>query len=241
MEPAFALDRDIDPVAHSPLLRGMVLAMSYADAEGGIGLTEAGALNRKFVHWAADRFAWPGYTTEELFLTNKVLNEHNMPPLWPVQDLLLHLKLMRRYKGTLRTTKRGRAFAATPSELFDQVAPLYLYGYVHDELSRNRSGVVGNWHIFLNVINVEARTGCTTQKLMKTLYGREEAERYDVSYQDTRLDLMACVLRPLCWLGLLWESREGLSFFSDGIFHKTPLWGAALKLESDARAEIRTV
>lgn len=216
----------------------MVLAISYADTEGGIGLTKAGALNRKFVHWAAERFAWPGYGTEDLFLTNKVLNEHNMPPLWPVHDLLLHLKLLRRYKGTLRPTKLGRSLAARPRDLFDIVAPLYLYGYIHDEVMEERGRAPGNWEVLLNVINLEARNGCTSQRLMQALYGRDEGERYDPDYQDLRLALGIGVLRPLCWLGLLWEDREGLGFFGEGTYHKTPLWAASLELESDTRARI---
>lgn len=140
MEPRIALNRDIDPLDHSPLVRGIVLAMSYADAEGGIGLKKSGAINRRFVHWAAERFVWPGYTSEDLVIVNKVLNERDMPPLWPVQNVLLHLKLMRRYKGTLRTTKRGRALGAIPRQLFDVVAPVYLYRYVHYDLAQNRGG-----------------------------------------------------------------------------------------------------
>ncbi|ETX10572.1 hypothetical protein OCH239_21420 [Roseivivax halodurans JCM 10272] len=241
MEPRIALNRDIDPLDHSPLVRGMVLAMSYADAEGGIGLTKSGAINRRFVHWAAERFVWPGYTSKDLFIVNKVLNERDMPPLWPVQDVLLHLKLMRRYKGTLRTTKRGRALGAIPRQLFDVVAPVYLYRYVHDDLAQNRGGVIDNWRVFLNVINIEARTGCTIPRLMEVLYRWPPEARYEVAYQDTRFALKACIVRPLCWLGLLWEDREGLGMFDEGAYHKTPLWSAALKLESDAQATIHVV
>lgn len=39
MLPKIELVADVDVVAMSPLLRGMVMAMSYADTEGGIGLT----------------------------------------------------------------------------------------------------------------------------------------------------------------------------------------------------------
>jgi hypothetical protein len=201
MEPELVLRRDIDPVAHSPLVRGLVLSMSYADAHGAIGLTQSGAMNRKFVHWAADRFDWPGHSRDELFAMNKVLNEIDMPPLWPVHDLLLHLKLMRRYKGTLRLTKRGRALMERPGALFDLAAPLYLYRYVHDDRAQERGGVLGNWRVFLNVINIEARTGCTTAHLMKALYGWAEDDRYAPEYQEIRFSLKSCVIRPLCWLG----------------------------------------
>jgi hypothetical protein len=80
----------------SPLLRGMLLSVAYAGGEGGIGLTATGAMNRKFVHWAAVNFLWPGYTHDELFSVNKVLNESDMPPLWAVRDFLHFSRFTRR-------------------------------------------------------------------------------------------------------------------------------------------------
>ncbi len=45
------------------------------------------------------------------------------------------------------------------------------------------------------------------------------------------------IIRPLCWLGLLHEEREGLTIWQRGTYHKTPLWPACLKLESDMQSE----
>ncbi|MQW33389.1 hypothetical protein [Sinorhizobium meliloti] len=45
MLPEIELVADVDVVAMSPLVRGMVMAVSYADTEGGIGLTASGAMN----------------------------------------------------------------------------------------------------------------------------------------------------------------------------------------------------
>ena len=67
---------------------------------------------------------------------------------------------------------------------------------------------------------------------MKTLYGWESDARADPDYQKTRFALKFCIIRPLCWLGLLWEDWEGPGFFDEGTFYKTPLWTAALSLES---------
>jgi len=80
MLPPLKLHSDVDVLKHSPLVRGMILTLGYADENGGIGLTKSGAMNRKFVHWAADQFEWPGYTAAELFEIHKVLNELDMPP-----------------------------------------------------------------------------------------------------------------------------------------------------------------
>jgi hypothetical protein len=51
-------------------------------------------------------------------------------------------------------------------------------------------------------------------------------------------DLQYGVFRRLCWLGLLYEAREGLTLLQDGSFHKTPLWAACLQLESDTQSDI---
>ena len=56
-----------------------------------------------------------------------------------------------------------------------------------------------------------------------------------------RFALKFCVLQPLCWLDLLWEDREGLNLWEDGTYYKTPLWKAALKLETDGQAALRLV
>jgi hypothetical protein len=50
------------------------------------------------------------------------------------------------------------------------------------------------------------------------------------------------VLRPLCWAGLLQQERGKASYrFEEAVFMKTPLWRAALRLETDrlVRKQIR--
>lgn len=94
--PEIKLMGDVDAAALSPLLRAMTKTVSYAETQGGIGLTASGAMNRKFVHWAAVHFDWPGYTSDDLYSINKVLNEADMPPLLVVRDMVKHLRLLRR-------------------------------------------------------------------------------------------------------------------------------------------------
>lgn len=49
------------------------------------------------------------------------------------------------------------------------MAPIYLYRFVHDEYMREGEdhGVLGNGHIFLNLINIEARQGCRSERLIE--------------------------------------------------------------------------
>ncbi|ASP55012.1 hypothetical protein [Sinorhizobium meliloti] len=241
MLPEIRLMGDVDVAALSPLLRGMILTISYADTHNGIGLTATGAMNRKFVHWAAVHFDWPGYTSEDLYRMNKVLNEADMPPLWVVRDMVRHLKLLRRKKDVLLPTKRGQDFLARPQAFFDLIATDYLYAYIHhgqtQEAVRNR---MRWWHVFLNLINMKAETGCSLDELANELYPSEsypEPAEMTVETWAERSSLRYDIIRPLCWLGLLHEERERLTIWQHGTYHKTPLWPACLKLESDMHSE----
>jgi len=57
-----ALSPDAPLLLSSPLIQGVLKAATYIEASGGIGLTKSGAFNRKFIHGAASRFDWPGYS-----------------------------------------------------------------------------------------------------------------------------------------------------------------------------------
>ena len=174
MLPKIELLADVDVLTLSPLVRGMIMTVSYANTEGGIGLTATGAMNRKFVHWAAVHFEWPDYTCEDLYSVNKVLNEADMPPLWVVRDMLSHLKLLRRKKDTLLPTKRGRDFLARPQAFFNLIATDYLYAYIHDEQTQQDVHErMRWWHVFLNLINIKAGKGCSLNDLVNELYPSE--------------------------------------------------------------------
>lgn len=195
------------------LFRGMLLSVAYADGEGGIGLTATGAMNRKFVHWAAVNFLWPDFTAEDLYSMNKVLNESDMPPLWVVRDTTRHLKLLRRKKDVLLPTRRGREFLVNPQAFFDLVATDYLYSYVHaTEREAEVQARLRWWRMFLNLLNIKAREGCTPLDVVKILYPDTaplSATEMTLEAWELKSDLQYGVLRRLCWLGLLYEAREG--------------------------------
>lgn len=242
MLPEIKLHGDVDIAALSPLLRGMLLSVAYAQREGGIGLTATGTMNRKFVHWAAVNFLWPGFTAEDLYSMHKVLNENDMPPLWVVHDMTRYLKLLRRKKNVLLPTKRGREFLAKPQAFFDLIATDYLYSYIHaTERKEEVQTRLRWWRMFLNLLNIKTREGCSAMDLVKILYPDTaplSATEMATEAWELKSELQYGVLRRLCWLGLLFEAREGLSFLDDGSFHKTALWTACLQLESDTQSDI---
>lgn len=224
---------DTNPaLAHSPMVRGLTRTFAYIAETGPIGLTPSGAFKRVFVQWAAEAFDWPGHRPADLYAVNKVLNEWDFFPLAELHDIMLALRIGRHFKGTFRLTPFGRTFIGQPGRLFGLVAPFYLFRVDHNRHARlKEERLFGNWGIFLNVINVEAEGGVSEDRLRAVLYGLPDAgPRYDPIVGQLYIE----VLRPLCWLGLLQGVGEERIAGRHNVYCKTPLWHAALRLDTDA-------
>lgn len=216
----------------SPLLKGALLTLEYIETNGPIGLTPSKALKRYFVEWAAEAFAWPQYTAEELYYLNKVLNEVDFVPLFMLHDLLISLKLVRHQKGAMHITKLGKQLRSHPGFLWAVLAERILRGFDANPYARYEVPIVGNWDVFLNVINVEAHPGCTDDHLCDVLFGSRRAD-HGLEHVKLRSAFYVHCLRSLVWLGLLHESTVGEGLNRQRIFTKSPLWFAALRLETD--------
>ena len=166
---AFREIDDADPaLAFSPLVRGVDKTFAWISEHGSIPLTPSKAFKRVFVHWAAAEFDWPGHTEADLFAVNKVLNEPDFAPLMVLHDLMIAMKLGRHYKGVFRLTKTGQALTGHPGRIFGTVVPFFLFRINHASMSRfDDAPILGNWDVFLNVLNVEAEDGATGAQLEK--------------------------------------------------------------------------
>lgn len=215
----------------SPMLRGALLTLQYAQEHGSIGLTKAKAFKRVFVHWAVEHFDWPEKSAEEMFRYNKVINEYEYPPLEVLHFLLISLRLGRHFKGEFRLTKRGSELAQAPGRLFAELIPFYLFQIDHASYSRFDEHPLGKWDIWMNVINVEADQGTTEAALFEAFYG--EPEDWHTAGWREMAAFSSCVLRPLEWSGLLSETREDSDSKRVRHVFKTSLWRSALKLETD--------
>lgn len=112
------------------------------------------------------------------------------------------------------------------------VAPFYLFRIDHSRNSRlKEKRLFGSWMIFLDVINVAAEGGITAKRLREVLYGPLDPSR---RYDPIAGQLYVEVLRPLCWLGLLQVVGEKCMASRDNVYAKTPIWHAALRLDTDA-------
>ncbi len=116
--------------------------------------------------------------------------------------------------------------------MFGLIAPFYLFRVDHARNSRLKGErLLGSWEIFLNVINVEAEGGSTAERVREALYGpTDPGPRYDPIAGKLYVE----VLRPLCWLGLLQVVGEERMASRDNVYAKTPLWHAALRLDTNA-------
>ena len=224
---------DAEPAfEHSPLLKGALLTLEYIETNGPIGLTPSKALKRYFVEWAAEAFAWPHYTAEELYYLNKVLNEADFVPLFMLHDLLISLKLVRHQKGAMHITKLGKQLRSHSGALWAVLAERIFGGFNVTPYERYEVPFVGNWDVFLGVINVETHSGCTDDHLCETLFGSRRADQ-GMRHVNLRSAFYVHCLRSLVWLGLLHESTVGEGLNRQRIFTKSPLWFAALRLETD--------
>lgn len=217
---------------HSLYVRATAKVLEYTNEHGSIGLTKSNAFNRKFVDWAASAFDWPGYTSQDLYAVNKVLNEIDFPPLGFIHEMLIALKLARHYKGQFKLTKAGKKAGNNIADLFAIVAPFFLFRFDHGAFSRFNNPIEGNWDIFLNILNLEAETAISGAALSEKLFGPEE-EINGIRLQRKASGFYSAVLRPLCWLGLLREIKPANNFLAEALYEKTPLWKTALNLERD--------
>lgn len=220
-----------DPaLLNSPILKAAELAIEFIEEFGPIELTNLKAFKRYFVTWAAQNFDWPYYRYNELMVANKVLNEADFPPLEMLHFVLLGTKIGRHYKGAFHVTALGKKLKREPSKLWQTLADFLIFKIDHSYTSRRRQSVLGNWDIFFNVINVEARQGMTTREICYALYGEHDKEP---NGREIYYAFYFNVLRPLCWAGLLTEVREEKLPSPDRLFVKSPLWQATLKLDTD--------
>jgi hypothetical protein len=89
-----------------------------AAASDGMALTQTYALARAVVREAAER--WPHWWDAELF--GPPHREAEVPVLEALHDGLRRLRLVRRRGRTLHASARGRALAADPARLLDELA-----------------------------------------------------------------------------------------------------------------------
>lgn len=208
---------------HSALVRAINLTLKYCRDEHGLELTQTGRLKRKYVDPLVRSFEWPHYNIEDFYAVSKVMNADDFPPIILVHDLLRHHKLARHYKGRIKLTKTGNNFCNDIPALFQMIIPAYLFEVDHMAFSRIGERPLGNWDIWLNVLNDVADRPARLDRLYSELYGPTQ----DMAHYQTRRDLYRFyngVIEPLIWAGLLSEQRAANEGIETRLIVKTPLW-----------------
>lgn len=224
---------DEPALAGAPMIGAAQKLLAYLAEYETIALTKGKAFQRKFVHWAAAEFDWPGWEEDRLFLLNKVLNEYDFPPLEALHFVFLKLKLIRHYKLTCRLTNAGRDIADKPGDLFNLMMPFWLFEVDHAASSRLPEPRLGNWDIFLGVLNTEAAQCVTCGALREILYGPPDA---DQPYDRMPGMIWSQVLQPLCWIGLLAETMsDERKSLEDRVYTTTGLWTEAFRFPFDGQ------
>lgn len=228
--------RAIDPGSpHLDLARlsnCAIALLEHADRSGGLGLTPGGALKRVHANWAAEAFCWPGYTAEELYLVNRVLNEEDMFPLWVIHQLLLETKLARHYKKQLRPTNTGRLLIGNPDRAFNEIVPRFLFHIDHAAMGRGRSEIPGVLSDYLDMLNLAADDWISVEDLTVQLLGPSPKQ-----WDHRPSSLYVNVIRPLVWAGLMLETKDSTG---ERLVQKSSLWHKALALPSDSMRVHRT-
>lgn len=218
----------------SRICRFGIEVLGYLNSRGSIGLTKSGSFNRKFVVWAVDQFNWPGYTTDELYRLNKVLNEDDVFPLSFLHDLLRAGRLIRHVKGKAVLTKAGKALCDDPGKL---QATLFETVFTRFDFSKYERVVIefedaDTFH-FLGLIHNRLDDWVAFPELAGWCLPivpihpeRDLIERDAIDFLCSRL------IRPLLWLGLIeQENAPNLAPFASLRFRKTPLFDKFLKFD----------
>ena len=158
----------------------------------------------------------------------------DFPACGIIHTLLLHLKLGRHYKGQFLLTQKGKKLVNASAEIFETITPAYLFEMDHAYGYRPNDPPLGNWSIYLNVLNIELQTEKSGLELRTVFLGQrdESASICDNGFSA----LYHHVIKPLCWAGLVqefsFEKHEYIQM-DKRLFLKTALWSLALELETD--------
>ena len=208
--------------------------LAYMRENGDIQLTKAGAFNRKFVVWAVEEFQWPGYTADELYRINRVLNEDDVMPLSYLHALLLSTRLIRHAKGKAVLTKAGSSLLGDYGHLQALMFETFFtrFDFAAQERWPIELAEADTFH-FLGVVRNRLHdwidypefTGwCLPVFALQPQRGTAE--------EDAMFYLVTRFVRPLHWLGLIERDQtELLTPVSMRRLRKTKLFDHFLRIE----------
>ncbi len=145
-----------DPIlALSPLVRALDFLRGEFSADNrGIPLTATMALKPNLIARAVTEIEWPDWMEEDVYRRIKVAREEHHDPLWVLHYELINLRFARHYQRHLALTRAGRPIMESRFRSFHFLTKHFMLGSRRFQFGRDR--LMGNWDIWLNVLNVEA-------------------------------------------------------------------------------------
>lgn len=233
------LAADLTPaeIQQSAVARNAIVLLRAAAVGPGLKLTATGNLGRAVVAEMVGAFVWPEFDRTREFHFHKIVNEPDFLPLFFVRHLAEAAKLLRKYKGHLRTTPAGRRLLEEVN-LGAVQAILFHTAFWHLNMGYLGRGLHGNWPIHdagvvLWCLSVGANDWQTREHLTRLctvpIIGVLEA-----TWDTGSMAMEARILRPLLWFGLL-EYRQaevdGKLTESGHMYRKTPLFDRCLAFD----------
>jgi hypothetical protein len=212
LERAVRLNADL-PAAElgaSIVLPNARLLLSTLLEGDGAALTQAGFLNRKFLMAIGGKLDWPEFDWQEICAISKVVNEVELTPVWFLHGVLKLAGLAHARRRVLRVGKRGRELMA-PERAGALQAALFRAAWRDLNLAGlSRFGLAerlqwqGNSILFM--IGRLADDWIDSERLLHCAVAPDR----EILAAPEGLPLSVfrwCILRPLCWFGLL-DMRE---------------------------------
>ena len=242
-----AADLSVEELRKFPFATGVV-ALLRAGAQGdGLKLTATGNLSRAVVSEMIEHFLWPGFDRTEVFRFHKVVNEPDFFPLYLGRQLAESARLLRRSKGYLKLSQRGRGVLAEGNA---PTLPALLFHLVMWEINPTDLGrsLHGRWPaadvgVVLWSLSVAAGDWQPPERLPR-LCTIPPVAVTEATWDSGSSAMEARILQPLLWFGLLEHRREpkaGKAFADRQLYRKTELFDrfVVFDVTTEAEAAIR--
>jgi hypothetical protein len=232
-----AADLTWDELQQSAAASNALVLLRSASTGAGLQLTATGNLSRSVVAEMVESFTWPGFDKADAFRFHKVINEPDFLPVFFLRHLAQAAGLLRKTRGHLKTTPRGRALLEAPQLLALQ-AILFHVALWHLDLGYLDRGAHGHWPqqdvgIILWSLSVAASEWQSPERLTR-LCTIPINGVLDTPWDTASFAMEAKILRPLLWFGLLehrQEEIEGSRFGMRHFYRKTELFDRFLAFD----------
>jgi hypothetical protein len=191
-----------------PMVAAARLVIERALAQDGLTLTARGFVSRADTSALFEALDWPDYPKGSVRAVNKVLNETDVLPVHLTRVLTQGAGLLRRHKGRLIATKRA-AELLHPDHATALFRALFEAAFWRVNLSYFDAVPLPYWPqtqvgVVLWCLSVSAHQWMRPEALVASCTIPDDSRHNDPNVPT--FALVARVLRPLTWFGLL-ETR----------------------------------